>query len=93
MYPERPQQHRPTRPERRRHLLPWGSDFQFTNAGLWFAQMDQLVAEINGNVAKYGARVRYATLSTYFDELHASAAPLPVNPEPGGASPAGGVRA
>ena len=53
-----------------RHLAVWGSDFQFTNAGLWFEQMDQLIAEINGNPQKYNARIRYTTLSEYFDHLH-----------------------
>ena len=58
-----------------RHLAAWGSDFQFRNAGLWFEQMDLLVAEINANPEKYGnTRVRYATLSTYFDYLHALSA-------------------
>ena len=53
-----------------RHLAVWGSDFQFTNAGLWFQQMDLLIAEINGNVEKYNAKIRYTTLSEYFDHLH-----------------------
>ena len=69
-----------------RHLAAWGSDFQFTDASLWFSQMDQLIAEINGNVQKYGARIRYSTLAGYFDHLHAlnaagdPAAQLPLKP-------------
>lgn len=54
-----------------RHLAAWGSDFQFTDAGLWFEQMDQLLAEINSKPAKYNAAIRYSTLATYFDSLHA----------------------
>jgi hypothetical protein len=54
-----------------RHMAAWGSDFQFTNAGLWFEQMDLIVAEINRNPVKYGnTHVQYSTLSTYFDYLH-----------------------
>ena len=69
-----------------RHLAAWGSDFQFTDAGLWFSQMDQLITEINGNVQKYGAHIRYSTLAGYFDHLHAlnaagdPAAQLPLKP-------------
>ncbi len=59
-----------------RHLAVWGSDFQFTNAGLWFQQMDLIIAEINDPrsiaTGKYGgATIRYSTLATYFDALHA----------------------
>jgi hypothetical protein len=53
----------------RRHLAAWGSDFQFSDAGVWFQQMDLLLEEINGN-ASYGARIRYATLAEYFGHLH-----------------------
>jgi hypothetical protein len=52
-------------------LQVWGSDFQFTNADVWFRQMDLLVAEINGNPGKYGAHVQYTTLAQYFDDLFA----------------------
>ena len=54
-----------------RHLAVWGSDFQFTKAGLWFSQMDLLIDEINRNPQKYNATIQYTTLSTYFDHLHA----------------------
>ena len=53
-----------------RHLAVWGSDFQFTDAGLWFRQMDRILDEVNRHPTKYGATIRYSTLSTYFDDLH-----------------------
>jgi hypothetical protein len=53
-----------------RHLAAWGSDFQFSNAGLWFEQMDLLLTEINAHPEKYSSHIRYATLSEYFDHLH-----------------------
>jgi hypothetical protein len=61
-----------------RHLAIWGSDFQFSNAGMWFDQMDLLVKEINSNPEKYNATIQYSTLSTYFDHLHSLDEPLPV---------------
>jgi len=61
-----------------RHLAAWGSDFQFTNAGLWFEQMDLLFKEINDNPKKYNATIQYTTLSTYFDHVHSLNESFPV---------------
>lgn len=60
-------------------LAVWGSDFQFTQAGMWFSQMDQIIAEVNANPARYGnATVRYTTLAGYFDHLNALNLSFPV---------------
>jgi hypothetical protein len=52
-------------------LAAWGCDFQFTNATMWFDQMDLIVEEISNNPDVYNATVQYSTLANYFDSLHA----------------------
>ena len=52
-------------------LAAWGCDFQFTNATMWFDQMDLLIQEISSNPDVYNATVQYSTLANYFDALHA----------------------
>ncbi len=42
-------------------LAAWGCDFQFTNASMWFQQMDLLIDEISSNPDVYNATVQYAT--------------------------------
>ena len=60
-------------------LAVWGSDFQFTQAGQWFSQMDQVIEEINAHPDTYGnASVRYTTLAGYFDHLNALDLEFPV---------------
>ena len=52
-------------------LAAWGCDFQFTNASMWFDQMDLIVQEISSNPDAYNATVQYSTVANYFDSLHA----------------------
>ena len=60
-------------------LAVWGSDFQFTQAGMWFSQMDQVIAEVNAHPARYGnATVRFTTLAGYFDHLNTLNLSFPV---------------
>lgn len=59
-------------------LAVWGGDFQFTNASMWFDQMDLLVREINGNPSRYNATIRYSTLTDYFAKLHSLKLSFPI---------------
>ncbi|XP_059131017.1 epididymis-specific alpha-mannosidase [Peromyscus eremicus] len=52
-------------------LWPWGCDKQFFNASVQFDNMDPLLEYINNHSAQYGISVQYATLSEYFQALHA----------------------
>ena len=69
-------------------LVPHGDDFKFQGPGAnaQFSNLDKLIAYINGESAKADAagsafenvRVRYSTLSEYFDAVFAEAAGAPV---------------
>nr|KAF6501246.1 mannosidase alpha class 2B member 2 [Molossus molossus] len=52
-------------------LWPWGCDRTFSNATLQFTNMDRLLDFINMWTFKHGVTVEYATLSTYFNAVHA----------------------
>ncbi|CAH6977974.1 epididymis-specific alpha-mannosidase [Phodopus roborovskii] len=54
------------------HILwPWGCDKQFFNASVQFKNMDPLLEYINNHSAQYSVTVQYATLSDYFQAVHA----------------------
>ncbi|XP_054578410.1 epididymis-specific alpha-mannosidase [Eptesicus fuscus] len=52
-------------------LWPWGCDRKFFNAGMQFANMDLLLSFINTQSSQLGITVEYATLSSYFQAVHA----------------------
>jgi hypothetical protein len=49
-------------------LVPFGDDFKFEKSDYQFQNMDFLMKYIN--TRNYGVRIRYATLSDYFETLH-----------------------
>ena len=61
-------------------LVPFGSDFQYTNASINYENMDRLMAYMNTpeNQARYGMRLQYSTPTTYMKTLHAKAASWPL---------------
>eukprot|EP00937_MAST-01D_sp_MAST-1D-sp2_P005627 g5627.t1 len=52
-------------------MVPFGSDFQFTNASYNYESLDRLMAHVNADQQRYGMRLRYSTPALYFDALHA----------------------
>lgn len=52
-------------------VLPQGCDRKFFNAGMQFANMDLLLSFINTHSSQLGITVEYATLSSYFQAVHA----------------------
>lgn len=50
-------------------LVPFGDDFKFKNAANQFQNMDALVRHINSNSNRFGATIKYSTLSEYFAEV------------------------
>lgn len=53
-------------------LVPFGDDFKFKQAKRQFSNMDRLIRHINSN-PHYNLRIRYSTLSDYFDSATAEA--------------------
>jgi hypothetical protein len=43
-----------------------------------FSNTDRLLAEINGNLTKYGMTFKYATVEEYFSAIHATGTQWPV---------------
>eukprot|EP00041_Stephanoeca_diplocostata_P029027 m.846990 g.846990 ORF g.846990 m.846990 type:complete len:521 (-) comp23479_c0_seq1:3314-4876(-) len=52
------------------HLLVWGSDYLFTDAGVMFANMEMIMDYINARPQTYGMSLRYTTLAQYADHIH-----------------------
>lgn len=52
-------------------LVPFGSDFQYTQASINYENMDKLMAYINSNTSKFGMRLQYSTPTFYMKTLHA----------------------
>jgi alpha-mannosidase/alpha-mannosidase II/lysosomal alpha-mannosidase len=50
-------------------LLPWGGDYRWQNASLYFNNMTKIVNYINSNTKQYGATIQYSTPSEYFRDL------------------------
>eukprot|EP01116_Phalansterium_solitarium_P019911 TRINITY_DN5728_c0_g2_i1.p1 TRINITY_DN5728_c0_g2~~TRINITY_DN5728_c0_g2_i1.p1 ORF type:complete len:1012 (-),score=366.51 TRINITY_DN5728_c0_g2_i1:80-3115(-) len=59
-------------------LVPFGSDFQFSNALLNFKNMDKLMAYLNANQATYKLNVFYSTPSIYIDMVNADGQSYPL---------------
>jgi hypothetical protein len=59
-------------------LVPFGDDFKFKQAERQFSNMDRLIEHINANQATYGMRIRYSTLSDYFEAVAGSNTKFPV---------------
>lgn len=57
---------------------PQGCDRAFYNATIQFTNMDLLLDFINKRTFRHGVTVEYATLSKYFDAVHAHRATWPV---------------
>ena len=57
-------------------LVPFGSDFQYTQASINYENMDKLMAYMNteANMAKFGMRLQYSTPTYYMETLHAKRA-------------------
>lgn len=53
------------------HVLPQGCDKTFFNASVQFANMDLLLSFLNTHTYQTGITVEYATLSSYFQAVHA----------------------
>ena len=54
-------------------LVPFGSDFQYTNASINYENMDRLMAFMNtpANQGRFGMALRYSTPAEYMRTLHA----------------------
>jgi hypothetical protein len=50
-------------------LVPFGDDFKFKAADRQFANMDRLIEHINQNTDQYRMKIRYSTLSEYFEAV------------------------
>lgn len=51
-------------------LVPFGSDFQYTNASINYENMDKLMAHMNTRTEQYGMRLQYSTPTYYMKTLH-----------------------
>ncbi|XP_065833853.1 epididymis-specific alpha-mannosidase-like isoform X2 [Oscarella lobularis] len=58
-------------------LVPFGSDFQFTDAESKFRGMDSILSHINANQDHFNMTIRYTTLSEYFDAVQSTNASFP----------------
>jgi len=53
-------------------LIPFGCDFAYMNANMYFKNIDKLIAHINANPSKYGLHLLYSTPSIYIDAVNAA---------------------
>ena len=51
-------------------LIPFGCDFQFSDAVINFKNMDLLMDYINARESQYGVKIFYSTPSTYLEYVH-----------------------
>ncbi|KAF2071815.1 hypothetical protein CYY_006876 [Polysphondylium violaceum] len=51
-------------------LIPFGCDFAYMNANMYFKNIDKLIAHINANPTKYGIHLLYSTPSIYIDAVN-----------------------
>ena len=61
-------------------LVPFGSDFQYTNASINYENLDKLMAYMNdpANQARFGMRLRYSTPTEYMKTLHSKDVEWPI---------------
>ena len=52
-------------------MVPFGSDFQFTNATINYENMDALMEYMNNNTDLFGMKLHYSTPTEYMETLHA----------------------
>eukprot|EP00029_Vermamoeba_vermiformis_P005720 TRINITY_DN2061_c0_g1_i1.p1 TRINITY_DN2061_c0_g1~~TRINITY_DN2061_c0_g1_i1.p1 ORF type:complete len:972 (+),score=248.82 TRINITY_DN2061_c0_g1_i1:58-2973(+) len=53
-------------------FIPWGCDFQFSNARLIFKNLDKLMKYVNDHASEYNVKMFYSTPSQYVDAIHKS---------------------
>ncbi|EGC32455.1 hypothetical protein DICPUDRAFT_49593 [Dictyostelium purpureum] len=51
-------------------LIPFGCDFQYLNANMYFKNIDKLIEHINASPEKYGLNLIYSTPSIYIDAVN-----------------------
>ncbi|KAM9956542.1 hypothetical protein ACTFIR_003260 [Dictyostelium discoideum] len=51
-------------------LIPFGCDFAYLNAQMYYKNIDKLIAHINSNPDKYGLNLLYSTPSIYIDAVN-----------------------
>eukprot|EP00038_Savillea_parva_P019125 m.26584 g.26584 ORF g.26584 m.26584 type:complete len:1203 (-) comp4326_c0_seq1:85-3693(-) len=59
-------------------MVPFGSDFQYTNASINYDNMDRLMAHVNANPSLYPMSMKWSTPGTYLDTMHAKATSWPL---------------
>ncbi|KAN0028185.1 hypothetical protein ACTFIV_010018 [Dictyostelium citrinum] len=53
-------------------LIPFGCDFAYLNAQMYYKNIDKLIYHINSNPDKYGLNLLYSTPSIYIDAVNAA---------------------
>eukprot|EP00760_Papus_ankaliazontas_P016481 PhM_4_TR16801/c0_g1_i9/m.51945/K12311/MAN2B1, LAMAN; lysosomal alpha-mannosidase len=61
------------------HMVPWGCDFQFTNAYLNYEKMDEIMKIINSDPTTFGMTLKYSTPHKYVQAVNALNYSWPVN--------------
>ncbi|KAN0052802.1 hypothetical protein ACTA71_006909 [Dictyostelium dimigraforme] len=53
-------------------LIPFGCDFAYLNAQMYYKNIDKLISHINSNPDKYGLNLLYSTPSIYIEAVNAA---------------------